>query len=261
MLSSIYRITDYLAYLVTSKSRHGIHSPFVFDFYNNILLSKNKNAAFDIIEVLRRKMIHSKSTIDFVDFGGGKKTGNRQLSEIASSTAKEAKYGRVLYRLVQALKPQFAIELGTATGISTLYQACALSAEFPLHSIEASEPLSKIAQFNAEQADLKQNITFHTGKFETVLPQLLNNNAKLDYAFVDGNHQYTPTIQYFDMLIANAHTGTVFVFDDINWSEEMKHAWSTIKNDKRVSLTIDIFTLGFVFFMPRKEKEHFVLRY
>ena len=261
MLNSIYRFSDYLSYLLSARTRHGIHSPFVYAFNENVIQAKDKHAAFDHIETLRRQMIHSKTVIDFEDLGGGKKSGQRQISEIASNTARQAKYCRFLFHLLQKLQPNYSIELGTATGITALYQACALSPERPLHTIEGSAKLAEVAAFNASQIGLENKVVFHTGDFDTVLPQLLSQLPHIDYAYVDGNHRYEPTLRYFDMLAAKAHGGTVLVFDDINWSEEMKNAWAAIKNDARVTVTIDIFAFGIVFFRTGQEKEHFTIRY
>lgn len=261
MLNGIYRLSDYLTYLLTAKTRHGIHSPFVYGFTENVILSQDRHALFDLIETTRRKMIKSKTWIDYHDLGSGKRSGKRSLSEIASNTARQAKYGRLLYRLLMQLQPAYSIELGTATGITALYQACALSSERPLYTIEGSEKLSEIASFNAEQCGLSQNLVFFTGAFDNVLPQLLSMLPRVDYAYIDGNHSYEPTLRYFDMLKAKAHEGTVLVFDDINWSEEMKRAWAVIKNDPQVSVTIDIFAFGIVFLRQGQEKEHFTIRY
>jgi hypothetical protein len=52
------------------------------------------------------------------------------------------------------------------------------------------------------------------------------------------------------------------VFDDIHWSSEMEQAWSQIIADPRVTMSIDLFFIGLVFF--RKEfrvKQDFAIRF
>jgi hypothetical protein len=51
------------------------------------------------------------------------------------------------------------------------------------------------------------------------------------------------------------------VFDDIRWSDEMTLAWEKIKNHPKVNVTIDLYSMGVVFFRKEQEKEHFVLRF
>jgi predicted O-methyltransferase YrrM len=261
MLNEIFRLSDYFQYLLTARTRHGIHSPFVYSFTEQVINNRTPSPYFDIIETTRRKMIKSDVVIDFVDLGAGNKTGKRKVSEIASSTAKSAKYGRFLFRLLAAAQPRYNIELGTGSGITALYQAAALSPDRPLHSVEGSPRLAEIAAYNAQQCGLTDRMVLHQGSFENVLPQLLQSLPTVDYAFVDGNHGFDPTMAYFEQLMAHAHENTILVFDDINWSEEMKRAWAVIKNDSRVSLSIDIFALGIIFLRQGQEKEHFIIRY
>ncbi|MBS3914588.1 MAG: class I SAM-dependent methyltransferase [Bacteroidetes bacterium] len=261
MLDAIFRVSDYLQYLMTANSRHGIHSPFVYSFYEKVIQSKEKSPYFDLIETIRKKMIQSKVKIDFVDFGVGNKSGERRISEIASTTAKNAKYGRLLYRLLHVFQPVYSLELGTGSGITAMYQGAALNSERPLHSIEGSEKLAEIAAYNARECGIYENIIFHTGTFENVLPELLQQMPRVDYAYIDGNHGFEPTIRYFEMIMEKVHEQSILIFDDINWSEGMKRAWAVIKNDPRVQVSIDLFALGIVFLRKGQEKEHFTLRY
>ena len=55
---------------------------------------------------------------------------------------------------------------------------------------------------------------------------------------------------------------SILIFDDIHWSREMETAWDEIKKDSSISLTIDLFFIGIVFF--RKEqlvKQDFTIQY
>ena len=48
----------------------------------------------------------------------------------------------------------------------------------------------------------------------------------------------------------------IYVFDDIYWSKGMKEAWTEISNHPKVMMSLDIFSLGIVFFKKNREKEH-----
>jgi hypothetical protein len=54
---------------------------------------------------------------------------------------------------------------------------------------------------------------------------------------------------------------SVLVLDDIHWSTEMENAWKKIKQHKRVTLAIDIFDAGLVFFRPLLSKQHYTLSF
>ena len=91
----------------------------------------------------------------------------------------------------------------------------------------------------------------HNPKPKTESPQLI---------FIDGNHQKEATLKYFERLLTIAHNDSVFIFDDIHWSIGMEEAWEEIKNHPAVTVTIDTYFWGFVFFRREQEKEHFIIR-
>ena len=109
-----------------------------------------------------------------------------------------------------------------------------------------------------------KNIESIVGNFDIVLTsnlQHLTSNFKLDFVFFDGNHKKIPTLNYFKQCLEYAHNTSVFIFDDIHWSDEMEEAWGEIKSNQKVSVTIDLFFMGLVFFRKEQEKEDFVVRY
>ncbi len=261
MLNEIYRSLDYLEYLLTANSRHGVHSPFVYKLVDEVIYGRKGHGAFDLIEQIRREMIDSPVRIEFEDYGSGNKSGLRKLSDIATATARQAKYGRLLFRLVDCFKPQYCIELGTATGITAMYQGAALGMEQHLFTIEGSSKLHEIAKYNIEKAGMNDRILGIHGEFGKTLPTLLNELPRVDFAYIDGNHSLEPTLEYFGLILSKCHSHSILVFDDINWSQEMKTAWINIKKHEAVTVTIDLFAFGIVFFRREQEKEHFKIRY
>jgi predicted O-methyltransferase YrrM len=259
-MPDFYRIADFISYLLHARGKHGVHSPFVYHFVTQILESKSVHPSFHHIELTRAKMLGSRAEIMMTDLGAAKKKGPRALREIAANTAKQAKYGRLLYRVMSTFQPEFAVELGSCTGISTMYQAAAMSSN-PLYSIEGDATLASIARANLEAAGLSAQAQVIQGSFEQVLPALLREMPRLDYLFADGNHSLEATLHYFELALSRAHEGSIFIFDDIHWSDEMKRAWNIIQRHKEVRVSIDIFAMGLIFFRKEQEKEHFILRY
>jgi predicted O-methyltransferase YrrM len=86
-------------------------------------------------------------------------------------------------------------------------------------------------------------------------------NKVLDFAYFDANHRFEPTVQYFEDCLPYIQNDSVFIFDDIYWSEGMTRAWEHIKAHPRVTLTVDLFWIGLVFFRTEQVKEDFVLRF
>ena len=78
--------------------------------------------------------------------------------------------------------------------------------------------------------------------------------------YFDGNHSKEATLSYVKMMLPTIHNDTVWIFDDIYWSPEMTQAWEKIKTMPEVSVTIDCYWLGLVFFRKEQAKEDFYAR-
>ncbi|MCO6494974.1 MAG: class I SAM-dependent methyltransferase [Bacteroidetes bacterium] len=260
-LKSAILLPEYIGYLIFAKSRHGTHSPFVYDFAENVLYNRIDNAIFYDIELIRQKMLSSSALIQVDDFGAsGKKKYKAPLPRLVARSSKNSKYAKLLYRICRYYQPEIAIELGTNFGISALYQAAGLT-NGKLFTIEGSRKIAEVAFFNFNKIGFGERIQLLHGVFDKALPALLEQLPRVDYAFIDGNHSKEPTLQYFELLLSKSHNDTIFVFDDIRWSAEMQECWEIIKNHERVKVTIDLFFMGIVFLRQQQDKEHFVLRF
>jgi len=265
MYSSVQLVFKYLYYRYTALNGkgHGAHSPFVFSFIKNLLNDKKHFYPFEQIEQLRKQMCNDKHIIQIEDFGAGSRlhaTSARKLSIIAASSLKPKKYGQLLFRLVAYFQPNTILELGTSLGITTSYLAMA-NPSAKVWSLEGANSIADLAEANFKNLGIN-NVQLIRGNFDKTLEPLLKGIENLDFVFVDGNHRYQPTINYFHLLKPKMQEQSMLIFDDIHWSKEMEAAWDEIKKDPSISLTIDLFFIGIVFF--RKEqlvKQDFSIQY
>lgn len=257
----LFQAKEYLGYLLKAGNRHGLHSPFVFDLYSDIICSEEGFYAFDKIEGIRKILRRSTKIVEIKDLGAGTSTGKqmRKVADIARNAAKPAKYGQLLFRLVNYFKPQTILELGTSLGISTLYLA-APNSKSKVITIEGNENIAALASVNFGQLKM-DNIELVVGNFDSQLQTILDKIDTLDFVFIDGNHRKEPTIRYFKQILSKCNNNTVIVFDDIYWSREMKEAWDYIKNNQNIHVTIDLYYLGIAFFRAEQTEQHFVLKY
>ena len=251
----------YLKYYSQAQNYYRIHSPFVYEFSKHVLEDDRLFYAFDELEDLRKLLVQNRKTIQVTDFGAGSHvdaTKTRSVSSIAKSAATSPAFCQILFRIIDLYKPKTILELGTSLGIATLYQAAAArSAE--VYTIEGCPNTAGLAQANFKRMEV-DNIHLKIGQFEYVLEELLPTIGRLDYAFLDGNHRKKPTIDYFERCLKCIHDDSILVFDDIHWSEEMEEAWEEVKRHPKVTLSIDLFFCGIVFFRKeQKQKEHFTL--
>jgi hypothetical protein len=260
-MSKLQQIIDYIYFIGRSNNSHGIHSPFVFNLYNEVLNVKKEYYFVGPIESLRASYLTNQEEIDMIDLGAGSTLGvasKRKISKIASTSLQSPKNAALLFRLVDYFQPKNIIELGTSLGITTCYLAKA-SKKSNIISVEGNPALASIAKQGFQKLAI-QNITCKSGSFDTHFLPSLNELKQVDFILFDGNHRLEPTMKYFEQSLPFINENTVFVFDDIYWSEEMKQAWQKIKGNSQVSITIDLFDMGLVFFRKGHKKQDFLLR-
>ena len=242
---------------------HGMHSPFVFDFILNVLNNKKGYSIPSEVEHLRKKLLHDQRVIELKDLGAGSRTTGslqRKVGNLADAALKPPRYGQLLYRLAKHYQPKKIVELGTSLGITTAYFSKAVP-DGRIITIEGSEAIAEIAKSNFNILGCT-NIELLRENFDSVLPPVLNRFSTVDLAFIDGNHRYEPTINYFQQFLKASDNDTILVFDDIHWSEEMERAWKEIQSHPSVRGTVDIFFLGFVFFrIEFRTQQHFKIRF
>ena len=255
-------IKYYFQFLFNSKNEHSLHSPYVFELYTKIIQSKTNFLVFEQIENLRKKLLKNRSIIEITDFGAGSKiykTNRREIRQIAKSAEKNPKFGKLLFRLIQHFKPKTIFDLGTSLGITTVYESKAYESS-QIFTFEGCKATATIAQQNFDKLDCK-NIKLIVGNIDETLPIELSKIKQLDFAFFDANHRFEPTTRYFELCLKKATEESVFVFDDIHWSDEMHEAWQVIKNHPQVMISIDLFHVGLVFFRKSQPKQDFILRF
>lgn len=259
MRNAIFHIKSYLRFLSRSVNEHGLHSPFLFDLATKCFYDKKQYPEYELIRKYRQRLLGSETTIEVSDFGAGSRvfrSNSRKVGQIARNAGISAKRSELLARLVRYFNSKSILELGTSVGLATVCLASGKNRH--VISIEGCRETAKVA-FENLQASGVDNVQIVVGEFGPVL-STLEENDKFDLIYFDGNHQKDATLTYFDLLLKTAHNDSVWIFDDIHWSEGMTEAWEQIKIHPKVTVTIDTYQWGLVFFRQEQVKEHFVVR-
>ena len=258
----MFQFLAYLRFWLRSGNAHGLHSPFIFGLYTSVVQHTGQYGPYAAIEARRRQLLASPASISVTDFGAGSHTGagrQRRVADIARTAAKPRKLAQLLFRLVNYLRPATILELGTSLGLTTAYLAAADSRSRVV-SFEGCPNVAAVARETFATLGLG-NVEVVEGNIDdTLAPTLVVLGAPVDFVFFDGNHRYEPTLRYFEQCLAHRAEHSTFVLDDIHWSEDMERAWETIKTHPEVTLTVDLFYFGLVFFRQKQPKQHFWLR-
>ncbi len=252
----------YINYYFVSKTKHAIHPPFTYTLLTKVILDKKFKEDYIIPETIRKEMLKSKRSIEVKDLGAGSKENYisiRKIKRIAAKSAKPPKYAQLIYRISKHFQPTSIIELGTSLGITTAYLAQSAK-NSKIISIEGCEKTSVVAKQNLSNHNFS-NVVILNDNFDNALPLVLNDLKNIDFVFFDGNHRKDPTLKYFELCLQYVNNDSVFIFDDIHWSQEMENAWEIIKQNNKVTLSLDFHFLGIIFFRKELSKQDFVLRF
>lgn len=133
---------------------------------------------------------------------------------------------KLIYRLTKHFNPSSIVEVGGGGGTS--------------HYLQKAAPLAKIDSIN--EAELK-------GGWATCVDMVIFNNDVLN-------------LQAFETLLTVVHPDTIMIFTGVHNNTDTKRVWNQVKAHPQVTLTIDLFWIGLVFFKSgRAQKEHFKIKY
>jgi len=252
-------IKRYWKFWKDSSNRHGVHSPFVFDLIEKVLRNTSSPELGPKIEARRKVLISDVNSLHGLDPGAGSsiEIKERRVKDIARISLSSPDQCRVLHHLVKYFKPKNYLEFGSCMGISAAYVASAGLER--LISMEGNEGLFELSRETISQLGL--DVDLRKGLFKDLLEPALKDLGQIDMAFIDGHHSADPTLKYFEHMKPYLHKGSVLIFDDIHWSEGMESAWAEIQKASEVTLTVDLYWCGLVFFQKGLSGQHFKVRY
>jgi predicted O-methyltransferase YrrM len=256
-----------------------VHSPFVFDLVTKCFYDNIKYTEYETLKSYRKSLLANKNTIEVTDFGAGSrvfKSNVREISKIAQTAGITPKNAELLFRIIRYFQPKNVLEIGTSLGLATSalslgnQNAKIITLEGCPNTLATAKKMFQVSSFKfpnntVEFVNTEFNLFFENFKPDSSLKselaeQTLNSKPQIfDLVYFDGNHSKKATLAYFEALLPTISNDSVWIFDDIHWSADMEEAWEIIKNHPKVSVTIDTFQWGIVFFRAEQEKEHFII--
>ncbi len=257
----LQKIKSYLRFLYNSKNQHGVHSPFVFDLITKCFYDKQKFPEYPILKNYRKSLLQNKTTIEVTDFGAGSKvfkSNTRAINQIAKNAGISSKRAELLFRMVRYFQPNTILEIGTSLGLAT--SALSLgNQKVQITTLEGCPNTLNQCQLQLQKFNIN-NVKCINSEFESHLKTISHQPTTFNLIYFDGNHSKQATLRYFETLLPTITNETVWIFDDIHWSPDMEAAWKIIQNHPKVTVTIDTFQWGIVFFRTEQKKEHFTIR-
>ena len=105
---------DFFLHRLNAKTRHGLHSPFVYHLVDTVIYDKNDKKVYSEVEAIRKNLLADDETITVIDLGAGSHVNNnrqKKISDIAVHALKPPKLAQLLYRIAADLQPKNIILL------------------------------------------------------------------------------------------------------------------------------------------------------
>jgi len=139
--------------------------------------------------------------------------------------------GVFLYMLVAAIRPDFAVEVGTFTGYSSLAIAKALPENGKLLCCDVSEEWTSVANRYWEKAGVAEKIELVIAPAKETLATL-PDDKKIDFAFIDADKG--GYLEYYEEIVSRLSEHGLIAIDNVLWSGRVVDA--EISDDDTVSI-------------------------
>ncbi|MFM7327954.1 MAG: O-methyltransferase [Bacteroidota bacterium] len=243
---------QWVRHWLLSVGPYSIHSPLLYRFVNEALF-KADNRMEVVAEDFRNQFIRNQRPISSFDSGSGASVKSaRTLADVVKHEVAGQRLASIFRRIIEFQQASRVLEVGTSVGITTLWLSANPAVE--VVTLEANPDLVEIAQEAFKNAG-RNNIRLIPGNADETLSSLLNQGWVPDVAIMDANHRFGPTMNYFRHLAEAMNDNGIIILDDIHYSREMTEAWREVCAAPRVTLALDCFRFGIVFFDRNLTKE------
>ncbi len=239
----------------------GVHPPFAYVFIRDVVFG-DRIPDLERIEELRQSLLAERKVLHVEDPGAGSRRfagGNRSIRRLVRHTAVDEKKGQLLARIVRYLGVPVILELGTGTGISTLYLALACPRSKVL-TCEGSPSVAALARENLRRMEAG-NVEVVVKKFGEWLPGALNHSLPETFIYIDGDHREERLLEYMDTILVRGPDKAVVVLDDIHWSADMYRTWRTLAGRNEISLSLELYNTGILFVGYDIQKGYFAVNF
>jgi predicted O-methyltransferase YrrM len=164
--------------------------------------------------------------------------------------------GELLFRLTHYFRSQNILQIGVSMGLSTLYLS-SYAQGLRCLSLEKEPKNAGIARQVYEKA-ARTPVDLRVGDYQTTLPEALKELGRVDFVFFNTRRE-PANLQLFEACLPYVHAGSLFVLEGIKANRTMRELWKTIGRHPEVSVTVDLYSLGIVFFNKKLHKRNYTV--
>ena len=243
---------------VRYRKGYGVHSPFVYNLITKVIEESGHFYLLDDIALTRLKLQYREELVSYPD---KKKKGaivQKTLGQLVQKRAISPKQGALLFKIVNYFKPVHILQIGTNMGLSTLYLTSYASG-LQCIALESNPAFASVAREIFKQA--RNPIDLREGDYTDLLPKALEDMEAVDFVYFNMQDDDICCSSLFNKCVEQTHQNSVFVFKGIKSSSKMRIAWKEICSHPKVTVTMDLYALGIVFFNDKLHKRNYITYY
>ncbi len=220
------------------RKGHGVHSPFVYNLITKVIEERSPYYVFREIENIRKEIIEKKD----------------EYSRITVRDTQNQKYGALLFRLINFFQCKNVLQIGTSTGIMSLYLSSARS-DCECVAVEDNDDIGNFASGIIRKLGLK-NFRIEIGHLQDKTEELFNEYSSFDLFFINiPEHASCPEV--INKCLKRAKKEAIFVIEGINGSQKMRNTWKNLVLNPEITVSIDLYRFGIVFLRENIHKQHY----
>jgi predicted O-methyltransferase YrrM len=252
---SLFTLSSYIKYKIRAQNAHGLHSPFLFRFYNEVIKGEDPQLKKSLIEI-RNSVFNATDVLSYIDPKSNSHK-NEPISRWSKRVTSSLKFTQFLIRLIDFLEVKTVLETGTASGINA--SSLTYSKAEKIVTLEGSSAIATIAseviaKFGNDKVRLIE------GEIKDTFKQTLMVHQP-ELIFLDADHRSETINFYLDVIAQMKEAPTCILVHDIYWSKDMYQAWQEIIKNPSYALTMDLFEVGIIFPKIQIEKQHFLIQF
>lgn len=210
---------------VRHSGGHGVHSPFVFTLITKVIEEKAPYYAYiNITSYLEAFPFFKRTT---------------------------TKYNRLVFKLVNHFNAKNILEIGSGSGITSLY-GTSVSKDIEYNCFELSSEKQERAIQIYEGWD--RDINLHTEK----LPDL---KKKQDCIIINLKNYYIDYELFLSYILPLCDENSFIIIKGIRTKRRNQMLWRKLKQFERVTVSMDLFNTGILFFNKKLYKRNYRLNF
>jgi len=226
--------------MIFCRGGYGVHSPFVFDIITTVIEEKRLYYCYERLNLVRELLLENREKVVFNNRG-------YTVKEFLKRFCFSEREDRLLFRLANRFQPRTIYVLGSDLGLAPLYLTS--WSESAVCTVIESEPsLAAIAQKNIVEHS-SASIDFHA----TINPKNTENRI-IDFIVLGK----TFSIDAFESFLPYINDNSIIVISGIHSSEKNRNIWKKVCTAPKVTVTIDLYSLGIVFFNPKLHRKTYI---